>query len=180
MSSGPRRRASLRLRPLGHAPPTPPEGGDRHGLVVSARTPVEAAHGTLRDALRDLCERCDGALPGADGDPPGAPAATEHDAPESDRRADEGGPLGRPHAGDHPLLAADRGAWEEHAFGRDRVNEAVAAYARALRRDRVELPAALAAVRATLVGDALRLRPAVFAAMQREAVRCCLEAFYAH
>ncbi len=173
MPSGPRRPAFLRVRPLAPAAPEPTAAGDRHGLVVSARTPVEAAHGALRDTLRDLHDQCDGALPAASD-----PAVMEAEVLEPDRWADDGGPLGRRYAGDHRLSAAERGVWEGHAC--DRVHAAVGAYARALRRDGVGLLAALAAVRATFVQDGTLLPSAVLAAVHRDAMRCCLEAFYAH
>jgi hypothetical protein len=60
------------------------------------------------------------------------------------------------------------------------MHAAAGTYARALRGAGVGLPAALAAVRATLSQDAALLPPAVFTAAHQEAAQCCLEAYYAH
>ena len=54
MSSRPRRPAPfLSMRPAGRRPDAPTER-TTHGLVITARTEVEAAHGALRDTLLDL------------------------------------------------------------------------------------------------------------------------------
>jgi hypothetical protein len=155
---------------------------------VSARTPAEAAHGLLQDTLRDLRDLCDGALASAAHDGPAAADAPAPGDGEPDRWADEGGlrpdPSAGPSAGPTPATtgcprpSAGRGRRTRSAA--TRVNEAVGAYARALRRDGVGLLAALAAVRSTVVQDGALLRTPVFAVVHQEAVRCCLEAFYAH
>jgi hypothetical protein len=125
---------------------------------VSARSAAEAAHGALQDALRDLGELDD------------EPAAEFGNVP-SDL-------LGR-HG-----VAGRRVAWAAGDGARDRVYAAAGVYARALRREGVGLPAALVAVRATVVAavalDGVDLPPGPLDALQRAAARCCLEAFYAH
>lgn len=149
MPSRPRRPAPRLSAPpiLRALPPAHPPDAAAHQLTVSARTPLEAAHGALRDALLDL----------------GRPARDAEAAWEDDARP--------PAAGD---------ASEARGGARDRVNAAAGVYARALRRDRVGLPAALVAVRATVAQDAAFLPVEVFAGVQRDAAQCCLEAFYAH
>ncbi|GJG87322.1 hypothetical protein tb265_25030 [Gemmatimonadetes bacterium T265] len=160
-------------------------------LTLSVRTAAEAAHGAFRDALRGLGHPTD-ALAGTTPDvedlavvdlaPESAPDLTSEVEP--DRWVDEDGPLGRLYAGDHCLSGAERDAWEAREFARDlayeRAYTAAGAYARALRREGVGLPAALVAVRATVADDALCLPTTAHAAVQRDAARCCLEAFYAH
>jgi hypothetical protein len=81
------------------------------------------------------------------------------------------GPLGG-EAGDAPAVPP--------ASARDGMHAAAGTYARALRGAGVGLPAALAAVRATLSQDAALLPTAVFTAAHQEAAQCCLEAYYAH
>ena len=77
--------------------------------------------------------------------------------------------------------ADERDACECRAYARDEVQAAAGAYARALRREGVGLPAALLTVRLTVTQEAAdRLPHAVYAAVQRDATQCCLEAFYPH
>ena len=151
-------------------------------LTVSARTAAEAAHGVFQDALRDLGPSPDG---GVVAGPRVARVGAFYLAPavEPDRWGNERGPLDRPYAGGHRPSAAERDASdasEAREGARDRVYAAAGAYALALRREGVGLPAALVAVRTTVAADAAGLPWSAHAAMQRDAARCCLEAFYAH
>ncbi len=160
-------------------------------LTLSARGAAEAAHGAFRDALRDLGRSANIA---ADAERNNAGAAGAGVAPdllpevELDRWADGGEPLGGQSVGAHRPSRADHEPRAAREFARERVYDCVyaaaGAYARALRREGVGLPAALVAVRVTvdaaLARDAAFLPLAAFAAVQRDAARCCLEAFYAH
>jgi hypothetical protein len=194
----PRRPARPRSAPRAEWPPLAGSRADEEADVVTARpftlsvrSAAEAAHGAFRDALRDL-GRLDDAATDAESDEPGATGAGV--APdllaevELDRWGDGGEPLGSLFVGAHRLSRADHEPRAAREFARERVYDCVyaaaGAYARALRREGVGLPAALVAVRETvdaaLARDAVFLPLAAFAAVQRDAARCCLEAFYAH
>lgn len=136
---------------------------------VPARTDAELAHDALRGALLGL-----GAEPAWDTSDR-APGASEVDP-----WADEGRSVGPLYADQASLDFDEQGARAARAFAHDRVFAAVVRYAQALRREGTALPAALVAVRATMRAGSVFLGPAAMAAVQRDAARCCLEAYYAH
>ncbi len=152
--------------------------------TLSARAATEAAHGAFQDAVRDLGHPDETATRAGRNGPSAAdatgraPAVTP--AVTLYRWTDEGGPRRTPSRGGHRPRPVAGAAWEARKSAHDRVHVAAGAYARALRREGVGLPAALAAVHAVVAGSAARLPAAPHAAVQRDATRCCLEAFYAH
>lgn len=143
-------------RPVSPRPPRSdapgPATAPAHGLVVTARSATQAAHGALRDRLLDLGGPL---LDGRSVPPP--PSAGGVDVSED---------------------PADLGA--ARAGARDRVHAAVAAYARAMRSEGLDAAAAVAAVGATVHADAAFLPADQFAALRRDAAACCLDAFHAH
>lgn len=182
------------------APADAPESLDPLGIapdrVRSVQTTVDHTLARFREAVRHL-----GRTAGDAGDDGASPLGPDTLGPdtlgpdtlgpdltfgvESDRWADEGGPLGRrygpQYAGGHRLAVGERAAWEDREVGRDQVHAAAGAYARALRREGAGLPAALLTVRVIVAQEASgRLPRAVYTSVQRDAARCCLEAFYAH
>jgi hypothetical protein len=160
------------VRPAGPLPPTPASPAHRLGLTLTAHTAVEAAHGALRDALLDLgAPSHDLADDGAEPDPPPADPFAEAGVPGG------GAPDLLPFP---PARRAAPGGSAGSGYAHDRVHAAVGAYARALRRDGVGLPAALVAVRATVMHGAPFVAAEAFAAVQRDAADCCLAAYFAH
>lgn len=134
------------------------------GPPGSVHSETEAAHAALRAALTEFG---------------GTRLRTAHDSQAIDRWENDAGPVRSAHAGDGHIRRRERRAWEAHERAHSHLYQAVGAYARALRQDGVGLAAALVTVRATVGGAAGRCAPAVLAALQRDAARCCVEAFTA-
>jgi hypothetical protein len=107
---------------------------------------------------------------------------TGHDAQATDRWENEAGPPHDPTPGaPDPRVVGGRArrAWAAHEVAHDEVAAAVRAYTRAQRGEGVTLAAALIAVAASVRRQAApNLSGEACDAVQRDAVRSCLEAYY--
>ena len=150
----------------------PPVGAPRAAAMVMWGAPVDRADAALADAvLRTTLHEFvrTGQRPG-------------HDLQETDRWENEGGSSSRPasRAPDERVIGGrERRARAAHEISHDAVAAAVRAYTRVLRRAGVPLAATLIAVAAAVrAHTASRLSGEACGAVQRDAARACLEAYY--
>ena len=174
MSYAPRRPIGFpHDRQIGPGTPTPTlastPASTAEPPTVPARTDAELAHDALRGTLLGL--GAESAWDTSDR-APGAPGV--------DPWADDDRSFGRLYADQATLDFDEQSARGARALVHDQVFAAVVRYAQALRREGIALPTALVAVRATVREGSVLLGPAASAAVQRDAARCCLEAYYAH
>lgn len=161
MSSDARLPAHLRGSPF----PRPPAMLTRGIPADGAEAALAGA--ALRNALREFLH---------------TGPRTGYDPQETDRWENEGGSPGRaasPAPDGRSVGEGGRRAWAAHEAAHDAVAAAVRAYTRVLRRDGASLAASLIAVDATVRGGtASHPRGEACDAVQRDAVRSCLEAYH--
>jgi hypothetical protein len=106
----------------------------------------------------------------------------ERDPPETGQWEGEGGAPGQsppPEVDARVALGRERRAWAAHGISHDEVADAVRTYTRVLRHAGAPLAPSLVAVDAAVREHAAGRLPAeTYGAVQRDAARSCLEAYY--